>query len=60
MIKFIYDNTGIKLIRTEDAIPKCGEDFCEDCGDCLVCYIEDGCGGNDSKPHYWVECLNDK
>jgi hypothetical protein len=21
----------------------CGEDFCEDCGDCLVCYGEDDC-----------------
>ena len=23
--------------------PVCGEDFCEDCGDCLVCYGEDDC-----------------
>ena len=23
--------------------PRCGEDFCEDCGDCLYCYWEDDC-----------------
>jgi hypothetical protein len=32
--------------------PVCGEDFCENCGDCLVCYWENECvyGGN----HLWL------
>ena len=56
-MKFIYDHTGIKLIRTEEATPKCGEDYCDACGDCLACYWEDGCGGEEGKPHYWVEYM---
>ena len=30
----------------------CGEDFCDTCGDCLVCYIGDECrdGG-----HHWYD-----
>lgn len=58
MIKHIYDHTGTKLIRTEEATPKCGEDFCDACGDCLVCYAEDGCVGK--LPHFWVEYLEEE
>jgi len=31
--------------------PICGEDFCEDCGDCLVCYGEDDCAVT-GEPHH--------
>lgn len=33
------------------AQPICGEDFCDQCGDCLSCYWEDSCPGGD---HRWV------
>lgn len=39
-------------IRVE-ADPRCGEDFCDRCGDCLHCYVEDACGG-DGGDHIWV------
>lgn len=55
MIKHIYDKAGIRLIGTEEATPIHNEDFCDACGDCLSCYGEYGCGGQDGKPHYWVE-----
>ncbi len=58
MIKCIFDRTGVRMIRTEESTPICGLDFCEVCGDCLACYSEDGCGGQDSKPHFWVEYQN--
>ena len=60
MIKHIFDNKTLKFIRTEEAEPECGEDFCDSCGDCLVCYGDDPCYGSDPpKPeHYWVEYLD--
>jgi len=38
MIKHIFDKSGRVLLRTEEAEPECGEDFCDHCGDCLACY----------------------
>lgn len=32
----------------------CGEDFCEDCGDCMYCHYDDPCGGEPGKPHRFV------
>ena len=55
MIKHIYDKTGIRLIGMEEAIPVCGEDFCDMCGLCLSCYSEDGCKGKSGRLHCWVE-----
>lgn len=37
--------------RWIDATPICGEDFCDDCGDCLWCYTGDYCPGG---WHIWV------
>lgn len=34
--------------------PECGEDFCDQCGDCLDCYGDDECPENDWGPHRWV------
>lgn len=48
MKRSVYDNTGQTLIREDEAEPICGKDFCESCGDCLVCFAEDG-------PHWWVQ-----
>jgi len=42
--------------RTEAAVeadPRCGADFCDQCGDCLRCYGYDPCG-MDEGYHTWV------
>ena len=55
--KHIYDSTGKHLLRTEQAEPKCGEDFCDTCGDCLHCYGSETCFDGDGPtggPHLWV------
>ena len=43
MRRHIYDHTGTHVLRIEEAEPVCGEDFCDRCGDCLVCYEEGDC-----------------
>ena len=57
MKKYTYDYMGIKLIRTEEAIPKCSQDFCDICGDCLSCYGEDKC--TNGRQHNWIEYKDD-
>jgi len=49
-LRIINQETGQG--RDEEATPVCGEDFCERCGDCLVCFGGDECceGGE----HEWV------
>ncbi len=46
MIAQVFENgTHAKLGEIEMA-PRCGEDFCDSCGDCLSCFgdgCEDGC-----------------
>jgi hypothetical protein len=37
MKRHVFDVSG-KLLRVEEATPKCGVDFCDRCGDCLHCY----------------------
>lgn len=32
-------------------LPSCGEDFCEDCGDCMACYGDDPC--RNDQGHDW-------
>ncbi len=52
MKRYVYSEGLGHLIRIEEAVPVCGVDFCDTCGDCLVCYGEDPChfGGE----HQWV------
>jgi hypothetical protein len=47
---------GETPVAVEDAEPECGEDFCDQCGDCLHCFGGDPCfDGNTTSPsHYWV------
>jgi len=52
MLKEIWNEEGTKYIRGEQAIPKCGEDFCDNCGDCLHCYGKDECLDGS---HRWVQ-----
>lgn len=42
--------------RLEARQPKCGEDFCDGCGDCLHCYAGDPCYRTDppADAHFWV------
>lgn len=51
-MKKLILNRDFKIIKTEEAEPKCGEDFCDECGDCLHCYGGDPCynGGE----HIWI------
>ena len=58
MKKHIYDSSGIKLLRQEEAMPQCG-DYCDACGDCLSCYSEDLCPCAEDGKHFWVEYEND-
>ena len=57
MILCVADSAG-KIIHTEEATPVCGEDFCDDCGDCLHCYVEDRCQFNYTGIHRWVQYKN--
>ena len=54
MKKQIFNKNDI-FLRTEEAIPKCGVDFCDSCGDCLSCYGNDECQTSESGEHFWVE-----
>lgn len=55
MKKYVYSKQDInKLLRVEDAEPKCGEAFCDRCGDCLHCYPDD-CYLDENGEHFWVE-----
>jgi hypothetical protein len=53
LTKFIFDEKGLTLIRKEEAEPKCGEDFCDTCGDCLYCFSEDSCINKST--HQWIQ-----
>ena len=55
MKKYIYNEAGIKLIRIEEAQPKCCKNFCDSCGDCLHCYGGDKCVENEDGQHFWVQ-----
>ena len=52
MLANIYDEAGVDLLRTIEAKPICGVDFCDRCGDCLYCYT---CPCEDDYPlHVWI------
>ena len=53
MKRYVYDESGATLLRVdEEAVPVCGEDFCDECGDCLACYGSDPCYYD--KKHRWI------
>ncbi len=58
MNKHIFNDDG-SLKEVVKATPVCMEDFCDSCGDCLVCNGEDDCGGIKNNEHYWVEYLDE-
>ena len=55
MKKHIYNSGGDKLLKVIDDKPKCGIDFCDECGDCLHCYGGEQCPYSDDGYHFWVE-----
>lgn len=54
MRKQVFDSTGRKFLRVVNAEPACGEDFCDNCGDCLACNKGDSCPGSRDGEHRWV------
>lgn len=42
-----------RAVERLEAEPRCGEDFCDDCGDCLHCYAGDSCYAGEGS-HLWV------
>lgn len=50
---YTYDYEGINPLRSEKLIPKCSEDFCDSCGECLACCEKDECIVS-GKGHFWV------
>ena len=53
MRAWLADEMGSIYGHDDSRVPECGEDFCDDCGDCSACY-EDGCPDNDWGDHRWV------
>ncbi len=51
------------IYLTAEAAPECGEDFCDSCGDCLVCDMSGLCyghGGVDPEAgHSWIQYIDD-
>lgn len=43
MLCAVFDPTTYKWRYNDIREPVCGEDFCDQCGDCLDCYNGDGC-----------------
>jgi len=42
----------------QDREPECNKDFCERCGDCLVCYGGEPCAESQGDKHVWVIYLH--
>lgn len=42
-MKALVETDGGRYEILEMGLPKCGEDFCESCGDCLYCHGGDTC-----------------
>lgn len=53
MKKQVFDKNN-QFLHSEEGVPKCDEDFCDSCGDCLACYGEDICNLSESGKHIWV------
>ncbi len=55
----LYDQKGCKRLFSFDAEPICEVDYCDQCGDCLVCHIEDDCTKSFGRGHFWVLYVDD-
>ena len=52
MIALVEQSDG--TFKEEDRDPICGEDFCDQCGDCLHCYGSDWCPDTEDHKHSWI------
>jgi len=50
----IVDYDTCKTIEVVEAKPVHGKDFCDLCGDCLDCYVDDPCPDTKDGKHSWV------
>ena len=50
----LYTQDGCKRLFSFDAKPVCEVDYCDHCGDCLVCHIEDDCKWSSGRGHAWI------
>jgi hypothetical protein len=50
---FAYLLAADRAETVVQAVPRCGKDFCDQCGDCLCCYGDDPCGMHEGD-HTWV------
>lgn len=50
----IFGDHGLNLLGTAELDVSCGDAFCDTCGDCLSCYIDDPCRDGDASSHYFV------
>ena len=58
MKKYIFSNQTDTLIKTINAEPQCGIDFCDECGDCLHCYGSVDCSVSEDGEHFWVKYID--
>lgn len=49
----LFNFDGDRFIERFEGEPECGEDFCDQCGDCLACYGGDPCEDGESG-HNWI------
>lgn len=55
--RHLADKAG-KIVASDAANPVCGEDYCDDCGDCLACSNEP-CRASKSGQHRWIVYSDD-
>jgi len=51
-----FDELTLEFLFSRDVMPECDKDFCDECGECLVC------GKNKCRKgynHYWVQYVSD-
>jgi hypothetical protein len=56
---YVIDRSGRPTGEIIDRAPRCCEDFCESCGDCLVCFSECRCMCSADGSHYFTVSEDD-
>lgn len=50
----IVDRESDEIVEETTAIPVCGNDLCEECGDCIHCFGGNECAFTKDKQHVWM------
>lgn len=50
----IVDKDGKRIPLPGPRRPRCMKDFCDSCGDCLVCHEEYECPNSEDGEHLWI------